>query len=126
MKAWIEAAKALVDGGVEAVRRLAVASEEQRAMLARGAEAFAGAIAQGDVVTGAELARRRAICRSCPSYTIETAPGAEAPSGWCGPALTDRMDQATPTCGCLVVTKAVVGSERCPQGRWEEATARSD
>lgn len=118
MKAWIEAAKALVEGGEEAVRRLPTASEEQRAMLARGAEVYATAIATGDIVTAPALADRRRTCRGCPSYRVERAPGAEAPSGWCGPALVDGMAQQPPTCGCLVVVKAVVASERCPQGRW--------
>lgn len=101
------------------VQRRAAAGEitgRQLWVSARGAERFLQAVASGDVCDGSETERRIGVCRSCPSRVRETAPGADGPSDWCGPAL--RPQEHPATCGCLLAAKAVVGSEHCPQGRW--------
>ena len=108
-------------GGVEAVRRLPRATEAQRAMMAKGAEEFASAIAAGDIVRLPVFRERRRTCRGCKSMVYETAEGADGPSAWCGPSLVDRLDDPVrPTCGCLCLVKAVVASQTCPQHLWPE------
>lgn len=92
--------------------------QDARALLAKGAERFIGAIAAGDLADAGTVEVRRQACRTCPSYTAEQVAGADAPSAWCGPGLVDRMDADPPTCGCLLRLKVLVGSEECPQGRW--------
>ena len=121
MKAWIQAARALVEGGSEAVRRLPRATEAQKAMLAKGAEEFAIAIASGDIVKLRVFRGRRSTCAGCESMVYETAPGADGPSHWCGAPLVDRIDERDrPTCGCLCIVKCVVASQKCPQRLWPE------
>lgn len=107
-------------GAQEIARRYAAGDldPEARALAMKGAERYLAAIAAGDIAGDSEVDSRRQACRKCKSRNDETAPGAEAPSSWCGPALKERLDQQPPTCGCLLVCKTLVGSESCPQGRW--------
>lgn len=85
---------------------------------AKGAAKYAAAIAAGDLADDETTARRRAICRECPSRVRLTVKGATSESDWCGPPFESRLDAALPTCGCLIAAKTAVASEPCPQGRW--------
>ena len=92
----------------------------------RGGEKFAAAIAAGDVCTRADAAERRRICNGCPSKVNASIFGL-VPSSWCGPPLDDRMGDeygSARTCGCLLLGKTLVASERCPRGEWEAVRKR--
>lgn len=93
-------------------------SEASRAALDKGADAFAGAILARDWAAGDEVDHRREVCRGCSAHTVKRAPGAAAASSWCGEPLTPNPDSDPPTCGCLLRLKTLVGSERCPAGKW--------
>jgi len=80
----------------------------------RGAERFLSAVLTGDLADRETVERRRSECRSCASRVRLTISGASSPSDWCGTPLTATET----TCGCLCAGKTVVGSEKCPQGRW--------
>lgn len=79
-----------------------------------GAAKFAAAWATGDVATAETTEARRAVCRQCPSRVRAIAPGAVFESDWCGRPLKETGA----TCGCLIYGKTMIGSERCPQGKW--------
>lgn len=85
----------------------------------KGAARFVEAIATGDVASPEEIDRRRAICRDCPSKVIKMIPGGivgiDGDSAWCGEPLVENDW----TCGCLLAGKTAVGSEFCPQGKWD-------
>jgi hypothetical protein len=86
----------------------------------RGGATYAVALATGDMAADDVVGARRAICRECPSRTRKALPGMTSESDWCGEPLQERFDAVPPTCGCSVGLKSAVGSERCPQGKWEE------
>lgn len=83
---------------------------------AHGAGKYLAALATGDRAGDAEIERRRAICRACPTRQRKKLPGMDAEADWCGPALEEIADP--PSCGCLIYGKTSVGSEACPQGKW--------
>lgn len=113
-------------GASEIARRAAAGtlSPEARTLAMKGAERFLEAIAAGDIVNAEQHTARLRRCATCDSRVDEAAPGAWGASSWCGPALVDRLDQEDPTCGCLVIVKALVGSESCPQKRYTAITVR--
>jgi hypothetical protein len=94
----------------------------------RGAERYRAAMAAGDVASETEAQRRAQVCANCPSRTSRQVAALGADAHYCGPAFEDRTAETPPTCGCLIsVTvggkaapagKAMVNSERCPQGIW--------
>lgn len=91
-----------------------------------GGEKFGAAIATGDVCARGTARERRRICNECPQKCNASLWGL-VPSSWCGPPLEDRTDAAygsSKTCGCLLLGKTMVASERCPQGRWGPAPRR--
>lgn len=79
-----------------------------------GAAKFAAAVATGDVADDGTTEARRDICRACPSRVRKIAPGAAFESDWCG----EPLSPTDATCGCLLLGKTMVKSERCPQGKW--------
>lgn len=83
-------------------------------LASKGGMRFAFALANGDVAGPETQSMRRAICRSCPARTRTAGPDETIPSDWCGKPLVETTD----TCGCLLVAKTCVGSERCPRGLW--------
>lgn len=105
-------------------------TREALAVAAKGATKYLAAIARGDVCTEEIQAMRLATCKRCPWLTTDTAPGALAPSSWCGKPLAPNLHERTPpgerTCGCLIPLKITVASERCPQDRWTEEPQESD
>jgi hypothetical protein len=76
----------------------------------RGGATYAVALATGDMAPDAVVEARRAICRECPSRVRALG------NDWCGEPLTETATE----CGCNLYAKTAVGSERCPQGKWEE------
>lgn len=109
-------------GAAEIARRARAGTldPEARVLALRGAETFLAAIAHGDIASEERYAARLAQCGACPSRVDETAPGASAPSSWCGRALKPGHDP--PTCGCCLLVACLVGSKTCPQRRWKEDT----
>jgi hypothetical protein len=104
-------AKMAAKTGLEAVKTAAT-NPIDRAILVEGAKRYIHAIAAGDAAEDGEIERRTKICARCPSSTIDDF------ERYCGPKFVDLTHESTPTCGCMVIAKAAVGSERCPQGRW--------
>lgn len=98
-----------------------------------GAYRYIKALAAGDVAPPNEAAKRLGICLACPYATrglekqIKEGP---AQAIYCGQPLLEQLedDNPNPTCGCPVAlsingefepaAKVLVGSCRCPQGRW--------
>jgi len=93
-----------------------------------GAAKYAEAVARGDIATLPVQADRAARCRECPVRTERPMNGSAGTVGYCGTPFENRPDAALPSCGCLTTCtidgvvyaagKTVVGSERCPGGRW--------
>lgn len=98
----------------------------------KGGWKYAKAVADGDLASEDEALRRMSICRSCPDRHVRTVTlNQGAVRAWyCGKPLTESKT----TCGCLVAItvhgvdspggKSVVGSEACPQKKWEHPTNR--
>jgi len=115
---------------------MAIKGELSRAHLwtaFRGAGRYARALAEGDVASPTDAANRLSVCLACPHATRGLEKSiAEGPAQgvYCGQPLLERMedDNPTPTCGCPVAItvagefipagKTLVGSCRCPQGKW--------
>jgi len=85
---------------------------------AKGGGRYALAVISGDMADSASIDARRAICRSCGACHVLTADGATAPSSWCGEPFIEDDTPGEESCGCLIVGKTAVGSERCPRGKW--------
>lgn len=83
-----------------------------------GAGKYITALASGDLAEDGIVEMRRAVCKRCPSRVTKSAMLGVAASDWCGEPIHDGLDDAPPTCGCLLSGKTAVASERCPQGRW--------
>lgn len=93
-----------------------------------GAGKYRDAVARGDIASAAEQDRRVRACAACPVRTSEPEPVTGSDKHWCGPRLDDSGLADGKGCGCLVALsvggqalpagKTVVGSERCPNGRW--------
>lgn len=86
---------------------------------ARGAAAYARAVASGDCAPDDVIDERVATCRACPSRTPD--PDDPEGAGFCGPAFKPRGGPA-PTCGCPVEPAAAVASRGCPQARFAPVT----
>lgn len=99
----------------------------------KGAEKYRRAIVQGDLATPEAAVKRRMICESCPHATTRdiTVQGKMTFVRYCGTAFEEHLgpEFTHQTCGCLVGLtidgealpggKTLVGSEQCPQGKWE-------
>lgn len=115
---------------------MAIKGELSRAHLwtaFRGASRYIRALAAGDIASPSDAANRLSVCLACPHATrgLEKSV-AEGPAQgvYCGQPLLEQLedDNPTPTCGCPVAlsingvfepaAKVLVGSSRCPQGRW--------
>lgn len=97
----------------------------------KGAAVYTRALASGDIAPGYTASDRLQRCLSCPHATRggehRLAAGISQ-AIYCGPMLLDRLEEADPTCGCLVAVtvggefipagKTLVQSCRCPQGKW--------
>jgi hypothetical protein len=100
----------------------------------KGAEKYRRAIVRGDLVEPHEAVRRRMICQSCDHATTRdiTVAGQTFALRYCGQAFEEHLgpEFIHQTCGCLVGLtidgeampggKTMVGTEQCPQGRWED------
>jgi hypothetical protein len=89
---------------------------------AKGGAVWAKAIATGDVADETTIEERRAICRQCPTMTVEALPGMTSPSAWCGKPFVANLKDLDPSkrsCGCLLAGKTAVASQNCPQAKWE-------
>lgn len=89
----------------------------------RGAAAFVGAIARGDVATAEVHAERDAECLRCPARTeVRDGAGCVRPGfvGYCGEAMVERMDGPIEgrSCGCLLDAANAVANHGCPRGRF--------
>jgi hypothetical protein len=99
----------------------------------KGAEKYRRAIVSGDLATADDAAHRRMICESCPHATtrdVEVS-GKMVMARHCGTAFEEHLgpEFIHQTCGCLVGLtmdgeampggKTLVGTEQCPQGKWE-------
>lgn len=91
---------------------------EQQAVAAEGARRFWDALATGDIAEDATYEVRIATCKGCGSKRDVAAPGMKETSSWCGMPFENRMGDESPTCGCLLGVKCLVGSEKCPQRKW--------
>jgi hypothetical protein len=84
-----------------------------------GATEGLAAVFSGDAATPETVEARRAICKVCPRMVVKVAPLAVAESSWCGEPLGGPTGIPAPgTCGCLVAVATLVGSKRCPSGKW--------
>lgn len=92
-----------------------------------GASKYRDAIANGDVADDLVAQVRAEVhCGQCPSARRVDKAGIQRT--FCGEPFENRMNTALPTCGCLVAVtvngethpagKTVVGSEKCPQGKF--------
>ncbi len=92
----------------------------------RGAARYAQAVASGDVADDATARERVAVCSVCPVHDVVATSKAGVFAGYCG-----TSDVPGVSCGCLVTLtvfgddrtmtaagKTLVGSERCPRGKW--------
>lgn len=117
--------------GTESLAAKALSGELDREHLwtaMDGATKYREAVAAGDVASKSEQRRRlRVGCRGCERITTERSAMPGVTKWYCGRAFEDRTAEGG-TCGCLVALrvmgrtlaagKVVVGSERCPMGRW--------
>lgn len=83
-----------------------------------GAGRYAVALAEGDWAEDEIIEMRRAVCKNCPSRVTKAPVVGSEPSDWCGPPIHDGYGDTPPTCGCHLLAKTAVGSERCIQGKW--------
>lgn len=90
-----------------------------------GARKYVEAVAAGDVASEAEIERRMQACRACTAPTPLPA-NPRVTLGYCGPAFTDLTHEGIAieerSCGCLIMGKVMVESEKCPRGKWEAVT----
>jgi hypothetical protein len=100
----------------------------------KGAEKYRAAIVRGDLATAENAMWRRAKCGACPHATVREVEvsGKIVTARYCGPAFECHLgpEFTHQTCGCLVGLTidgesfpggmTLVGTEQCPQGRWED------
>lgn len=81
-----------------------------------GAARYRLAVLQGDVAEESVIETRRTACRGC-SVRWRGSPGEGIePSDFCD--VPAPLTPKSGGCGCNLVAKTSVGSERCPLGKW--------
>lgn len=84
-----------------------------------GASKFLAAALAGDMADDATIDARRAVCRDCPNRVRGPGLPGLPESDWCGEPLGGKSGVPRPgTCGCHIAAATIVGSKRCPSGKW--------